>query len=265
VTKDKLNLALSGLYGFSIYQNKSITRLMDRDFMAVEWDTPVSKVSEAAMHRENHRIYDFIVVTRNGDYAGIVTIRDMLSTSFKLEVAVAKHQNPLTGLPGNLLIEQELASCVNTLSPYTVAYFDIDNFKAYNDVFGFDNGDAVIKLLANILQNNFSQSAFVGHVGGDDFIVVIKKHVDANFFKIANDSFIQEVKNLYPAKDCDNGFITAINRQGIEEKFPLATLTIVTTDNSLNPYKSASELAENLAAKKKKSKAKKFLKKSFFS
>ena len=131
---------------------------------------------------ESDKLYDFIVVTENDKYIGTVTIKDLLQKTSEIEVSAAKHQNPLTGLPGNLIIEQKLQHCVANTSKYSVAYLDIDNFKAYNDVYGFEHGDLVIKLLADILRNNFSNEQFIGHIGGDDFTVIINDIVWEDFF-----------------------------------------------------------------------------------
>ncbi|MDD3173291.1 MAG: GGDEF domain-containing protein, partial [Herbinix sp.] len=162
ITHEKLALKMSGHFGYSLYQNKSISEVMDQNFLSVDYQTPISIVSSLAMLRSNDKLYDFIVITENDKYIGTVTIKDLLQRAAEIEVDNAKHQNPLSGLPGNLIVEQKLSYCVDCNSMYSVAYIDIDNFKAFNDVYGFENGDLVIKLLANILKNNIPKEFFIG-------------------------------------------------------------------------------------------------------
>ena len=109
VNREKLLLKLSGHYGFSLNENKKISQIMDKDFLSVDRKTPVSIVSSMAILRENDKLYDFIVVTENDKYLGIVTIKDLLKKTSETEISVAKYQNHLSGLASNLIIEQKLS------------------------------------------------------------------------------------------------------------------------------------------------------------
>jgi len=256
VTREKLALKLSGHYGFSLNQNKKISRVMDKDFLSVDYKTPVSIVSSMAMSRENDKLYDFIVVTENDKYLGIVTIKDLLKKTSELEISEAKHQNPLSGLAGNLVIEQNLSQCVANTTKFSVAYLDIDNFKAYNDIYGFENGDLVIKLLADILRKSISKEQFIGHIGGDDFVVIIKDHITEDYLKDIVEQFELEVLSFYNQTDIQNGYITTTNRHGEKEQFPLITLTCVVVNNQTQIYKNVFQLTEMLAVLKKREKSK---------
>ena len=257
VTSEKLALKLSGHYGFSLNQNKKISHIMDKNFLSVDYKTPVSIVSSMAMSRENDKLYDFIVVTENDKYVGIVTIKDLLKKTSEIEILVAKHQNPLSGLAGNLIIEQKLSQCVLSTTKYSVAYVDIDNFKAYNDIYGFENGDLVIKLLADILRNYISDEHFIGHIGGDDFVVIIKDHITEDYFKDIIEQFELEVIYFYNEIDIQNGYITTANRHGEKEQFPLITLTCVVVNNQTQIHKNVFQLTERLAVLKKIEKSRK--------
>jgi diguanylate cyclase (GGDEF)-like protein len=256
VTYEKLALKMSGHYGFSLNQNKPILELMEDNFLSVDYKTSISTVSYLAMSRSGDRLYDFIVVTENEKYIGTVTIRDLLQKTTEMEVAEAKNLNPLTGLPGNLSVEQKLNQCIaggNQLN-YSVAYIDIDNFKAYNDVYGFENGDLVLKLLANALEINLPQDNFIGHIGGDDFVVIVQEHIEADYFIMIKHMFEQEVKSLYHPTDIQNGYIIATSRRGEIEKFPLITLTIVVISNKEDKYPNSFELTRILAKMKRDAK-----------
>ncbi len=251
VTQEKLALKLSGHYGFALNQNKTISQIMDRNFLSVDYKTPISVVSSMALARPYDKLYDFIVVTEDDKYIGTVTIKDLLQKITEIEISVAKHQNPLSGLPGNLLIEQKLSQCISCISNYSVAYFDIDNFKAYNDVYGFENGDLIIKLLADILKHYVPNEQFVGHIGGDDFVVILNYHVKEDHFEDIVRQFELEVLSLYSQTDIENGYITTTNRHGEVEKFQLITLTSVVVNNKARTFKNVFELTEMLAELKK--------------
>ena len=251
VTKEKLALKLSGQYGFALYQNKPISHIMDKDFMSVDCKTSIKTVSSAAMSREQDKLYDFIVVKKSGKYLGTATIRDLLQKATEIEIAAAKHQNPLSGLPGNLMIEQRLQQCVSNTAKYSVGYLDIDNFKAYNDVYGFENGDLALKLLTSIIVRNMRKDEFIGHVGGDDFVIIVGDHVESDFFQNIVTEFESEVLKFYNRDDVEKGYITTTNRRNIIEKFPLITLTLVSVNNKNQRFKDMFELTETLAGLKK--------------
>jgi diguanylate cyclase (GGDEF)-like protein len=256
ITREKLALNLSGYYGFAINQKKPISQLMDKYFLSVDYKTPVSIVSSIAMSRQNDKLYDFIVITKNSKYIGTVTIKDLLKRTTEIEVATAKHQNPLSGLPGNLMIEQKLNQCVSSTRNYSVAYFDIDNFKAYNDVYGFENGDLIIQLLTNILKDNVSAEQFIGHIGGDDFVIILDNYAADHYFINIVKQFELNVLEFYNNTDINHGYITTTNRHGEVEKFPLITLTYVVIDNHTRHYNNVFELTERLAGLKKLAKQK---------
>jgi diguanylate cyclase (GGDEF)-like protein len=262
ITHEQLAYKMSGNFGYSLYQNKLIEELMDRDFLSVDYQTPISSVSYQAMSRPNHKLYDFLVVTKNSKYIGTVTVKDLLQKATEIEVDNAKHQNPLSGLPGNLSIEKKLNHCVMNNSECSVAYIDIDNFKAYNDVYGFENGDLIIKLLAAILKNNIANEHFIGHIGGDDFVVVMNGIVTENYFEKILNQFEQQVLSFYNQKDIQTGYITTVNRRGETENFPLLSITMVVVNSKKNNFRDVYELTETLAKKKKEAKQKKLA--SFF-
>ncbi len=254
ITKEKIALKLSGNYGYSLYKNRCISDIMDKEFLKVEYDTPINVVSNLAMERSNDKLYDLIVVTDNNKYIGTVTIKDLLQKTSELEVSAAKHQNPLSGLPGNILIEQTLNQLLHNCSEYSIAYLDIDNFKAYNDVYGFERGDRVIKLLSDILRKHCNEFQFIGHVGGDDFVVIVDKCVNNDYFKHIKKEFEKDVLTYYNSTDIENGYIITANRRGEIEKFPLITLTCVVLNNDLHEFNNVDELTGELANLKKTAK-----------
>jgi diguanylate cyclase (GGDEF)-like protein len=212
-----------------------------------------------ALSRKNDNLYDFIVITENEKYVGTVTIKDLLQKTTEIKIIAAKHQNPLSGLPGNMIIEEKLKQCVDTNLQVTIAYLDIDNFKAYNDVYGFESGDLVIKLLADILKEIIPADGFVGHIGGDDFVTIFNSQEDNDYLQEVDERFCTDTKLLYNHEDIINNCIVAVNRKGELERFPLLALTTVTTDTMKKKYNDIYELTEELAELKKKAKLNKII------
>ncbi len=173
ITRNDLFRNISDKYGYTLYANKPVSVIMSREFLCVEYQSSIDSVAKKAMHRHYDKIYDFITVTKESKYYGIVTVKDLLEKSIEIEVINAKHLNPLSELPGNMLIEKQLEMCIDSPIPYTILYFDVDNFKPYNDVYGFENGDRLIRCLSRILKEHIPKTNFIGHIGGDDFITIL--------------------------------------------------------------------------------------------
>lgn len=257
LTREKLLKKLSGRYGFSLNSKKNIGELADRNFLQVDAMTSISSVAKMAMEREVDDLYDFIVVKEEDKYLGIVTIQDLLKKAMEIEVDLAKSANPLTGLPGNIVIDQKVKSSVESGDKYTFFYFDLDNFKAFNDVYGFDKGDEVIKILAEILKSMEEEGDFVGHIGGDDFVMICKGYKSPEFSMKIRLDFEKKAHLLYTEEDRAKQYIIAKNRHGVVESFPLVSVTIVSLSNEKEPFGTPDEVSNILAKYKKAAKAEK--------
>lgn len=254
MTRTALNEIFGGRYGFSLNSKKKIRELMKTDFLRVDYYMPVNQVSRLAMQRPNEQLYNPIVIEKEGNYWGVVTIKDLLDACTKVEVDTAMHSNPLTGLPGNLLIEKEILNRVYGDAPYCITYYDIDNFKAYNDAYGFQNGDMMLRLVADILKENAVRNEFIGHIGGDDFIVICDYYEGEIYCQKVIDDFSIRVISLYRNEDVENGYIISKNRHGVTENFPIASLSIAGISNKENAYKNIDAFSKDIAKLKKKCK-----------
>lgn len=164
----------------------------------------------------------------------------------------------LTGLPGNVQIENELKRRIASRGVYAVLYLDLDNFKAYNDKYGFMNGDEVIKFTSDVIQDSVqtfgSKGDFIGHVGGDDFVVIADyenaKTIGKNIIKL----FDEGITKYYTQEDVEKGWIKIANRKGKLEKYPIMTLTVAMISNKLKRYANILEIGEDGANVKKKAK-----------
>lgn len=137
--------------------------------------------------------------------------------------------SPLTGLPGNVQIHSELKKRLIKEEEFSVMYLDLDNFKAYNDVYGFLKGDKIIQFTANIIQDEIHKdggSGFVGHVGGDDFIAIVPYTDVENLCQRIIARFDKQIIRFFTEEDAKKGYIEIANRRGIIEKFPLTSISI---------------------------------------
>jgi GGDEF domain-containing protein len=254
MTKTEFNEMLGGRYGFYLYSKKKIEQVMKTDFLRVNYNMPIDQVSRIAMQRAAEQLYNPIVVEKEDKYIGVVTIKCLLDTCTKIEIDTAMHSNTLTKLPGNLLIEREIAHRMAADNPYCVIYIDLDNFKAYNDAYGFQNGDLMLTLVADILKGCAFNNEFVGHIGGDDFIMICDYHeTDFLCMSIINE-FSSQVISLYSDGDLKNGSIIAKNRHGVTETFPIATLSIAGISNKAKTYRNNDEFSKDISQLKKKCK-----------
>jgi diguanylate cyclase (GGDEF)-like protein len=141
-----------------------------------------------------------------------------------------RNLSPLTGLPGNIRIQEEIERMVREDLAFAVVYADLDNFKAYNDLKGFVRGDRLIQATARTLQDAVVEFAgadgFVGHVGGDDFIAVVPPEVAEDLAKRVVEAFDAQVHEFYEPEDVERGYIQVEDRKGVLQRLPLAGISV---------------------------------------
>jgi len=166
--------------------------------------------------------------------------------------------NPLTRLPGNVSILNELQGKIDQKAIFSVCYIDLDKFKSYNDKYGFEHGDDVIRESARIFIRTTREIGnpddFIGHIGGDDFVVITTPNkVDALCQKIIAE-FDKSSPAFYTEEDRSAGFIIAKDRKGVEAKIPLVSVSIGVVSNEKREIKHVAEVGEIGAELKKQAK-----------
>ena len=171
------------------------------------------------------------------------TIRNLVSL-----LSRNRRISPLTGLPGNVQIQTEMKKRLLNKETFAIMYFDLDNFKAYNDVYGFANGDEIIKFTARTITKHVHQipegNTFIGHIGGDDFVAIISK---TDYDKVCQDIILEFDKyavDFYNEIDVERGYVEVANRRGIIEQFPLTTISIAVLEVDSKIYKTTLEIGE---------------------
>ncbi|MDO5556380.1 MAG: diguanylate cyclase [Clostridia bacterium] len=230
-----LDIALKGIPDLIIINEKSIdTEIIELCQKIRQNDdntiTPVLVISST--DDEEHKLsimknhIEYIVPDTVSNEYLYYTIKNIIRL-----LSINRTVSPLTGLPGNVQILAELKKRLLRKETFQVLYLDLDNFKAYNDVYGFLKGDEIIKLTAKIITKNVhaleEADVFVGHIGGDDFVAIVDENVDHD--KICQNiiaEFDKEVLKYFNDTDVEQGYIEVCNRKGIIEEFPLTSISI---------------------------------------
>lgn len=163
-------------------------------------------------------------------------------------LSINRRISPLTGLPGNVQIHAELKKRISNRENFSVLYLDLDNFKAYNDVYGFLKGDEIIKYTADTIvrcvHNYIHEGAFVGHIGGDDFIAIVPILNCDEICKNIIASFDAHVTKFFTEEDVEKGYIEVANRKGIIEQFPLTSISIGVVEADVGRFANMLEIGE---------------------
>ena len=168
--------------------------------------------------------------------------------------------NPLTHLPGNNKIQEIITQRMHSGEKFAVAYTDLDNFKSFNDKYGFHRGDQVILFTADIIKQAVTdyghRRGFVGHIGGDDFVIV----ADPNDIKTIGDEIIRlldkDIMDYYDQRDRKKGYIETKNRQGEIQKFPFISISIAVVNNLRRSFTNMGEIVKIVTELKKYAKQK---------
>jgi len=156
--------------------------------------------------------------------------------------------NPLSRLPGNIAILDEIRKCIDKKTLFAVGYLDIDNFKSFNDKYGFKRGDEIIKETARILIKNILEKGnpddFIGHIGGDDFVFISTPDKIDEICNTIIQDFDKTIPNFYEEKDRKNGYIIAKDRQGKTQKFPFVSVSIGVVSNESRKISHVVEIGE---------------------
>ncbi|MCD6489200.1 MAG: GGDEF domain-containing protein [Thermodesulfobacterium sp.] len=186
-----------------------------------------------------------------------IILNDKIEEAYlRIEYALKKidrvsDNNPLTGLPGNTSISKEIEKVMSSSKKYAVAYVDLDNFKTYNDTYGFTRGDELIKSLARILINTVSEFSkddyFVGHIGGDDFIFIVPLERVEQIAKEVIKRFDTFMPYFLDKKDLERGYFVSVNRLGQFSKIPLPSVSIAIVPVYKGKFKHIGEISARAA------------------
>ncbi|MBO1520203.1 bifunctional diguanylate cyclase/phosphodiesterase [Oceanisphaera pacifica] len=224
----------SGSYGRSLYANKSVRHAMDTPVI-MDWQTSLEAASGLITLDDETEPLSHFILTRQSDYYGLASVRGLLRNITEQRLQHARYANPLTQLPGNVPIYKAIDDALQQQRDFYVAYFDLNHFKPYNDVYGYAQGDKVIQWVAQLFQEVVAGAEqFIGHVGGDDFVAVFDGHCHwRELCELILARFTDGIANFYHIEHRQSQGMVACNRNGEQQFFPLLGLAIgvVAPDN----------------------------------
>ena len=209
--------------------------------LCVEESWGIDKTLELYNMKQEH--CKGVFVTKANKYLGFINVNSLLSLSHKRNIEIATNQNPLTKLPGNSQIEEFIYRSFKGLKEnniYHMLYFDFNDFKPFNDIYGFRQGDRSILMFKEIIQKELPKSSFIGHVGGDDFFIGLKNESYEKVYNYALQiqyHFKENVKAIYNKEDLENGFISSFDRFSIKRKFKLLSVSCAIVEISSSTKK----------------------------
>ncbi|MGK2914395.1 MAG: GGDEF domain-containing protein, partial [Porticoccaceae bacterium] len=226
-------------YGPDLYGKKPVYLFAEKNFLAIEMTTPLELLSKRLTAAIDIYVDEFVLLDQ-GLFAGRGTLLDLLKGVTEQQLQVARHANPLTLLPGNVPIAQALNSLLANVCEFVAAYCDLDNFKPFNDYYGHAHGDEVILLLSEVLKQHVVEGDFVGHIGGDDFMLFLRGADWQQTCERILADFGQQVVSKYRLEDQLRGHIEALDRNNQLRRYPIISLSIgalqvVASDYPLSP------------------------------
>ena len=245
-------------YGLALAQNKTFSSSLIKYIkpsLCVEISWGIDKILE--MYNQNSKDALGIFITQSNKYRGFINLNSLLTLSYKRNIEIATNQNPLTKLPGNNQIEKFIEKTLkgNQKDITHIIYFDFNDFKPFNDIYGFRLGDRAILIFSELLQKRYPKDSFIAHIGGDDFFVGLRNYEFKKVFDLTDKvqiEFKNSVENLYSKKDKEKGLLIAKDRFNIERSFNL--LSVSSAIIEINPNSNISNFDSTLNVLKKASK-----------
>jgi len=242
-------------YHKELFGRRSCTVFMDASPIMIDKHQGIEQLT-AILTSDNQRyLSDGFIITDAGRYLGLGTGEQLVRAVTEVRIEAARHANPLTFLPGNLPISEHIDRLLAAGVLFTACYCDLNHFKPYNDQYGYWRGDEMIRLVAGVISSHCDpRRDFVGHVGGDDFVVLFQSDDwQARCTQIVQ-IFNQRALSMFDAEALERQGIEAEDRHGNPSFFPLTTLTIGAVRIEAGQYQRAEDVASSAALAKRAAK-----------
>lgn len=234
---------------------KPCSLIMDRQPMIVDAKLSLQELSRLVAYAERHYLTDGFIVAQEGRYLGMASGYDLMRALADQRLNEARYANPLTLLPGNVPINEQIEYFLEQESCFAACFVDINHFKPFNDCYGYRLGDEVIQLLGRILQEVTDPTLdFVGHVGGDDFVVLFRSEDWQARCDLLLTHFSERSQRFHAVEHIRNNGYTTENRRGEREFHPLLSVAIGAVLVSPSNWQSHHEVAVAMADAKRMAK-----------
>lgn len=242
-------------YQRELYGKKSCRQFMDANPLIADQHTTLQELSFRMVQADAHHLFNGFIVTDQGRYLGLGTGHDLMREITQMQINAARYANPLTQLPGNVPINEHIDRLLESGTRFWACYVDLDHFKPFNDVYGYRRGDDVIQLTGNMLTERCDANRdFVGHIGGDDFMVLFQSEDwEARCEGILAD-FERNVREFYSIEDRERGGYLSEDRQGKKVFYSLMSLSIGVIRVDPRQYYTHHQIATAAAESKRQAK-----------
>ncbi|HRL20720.1 MAG TPA: GGDEF domain-containing protein [Alcaligenes sp.] len=214
-------------YHRELYGNKPCSMFIETSPLIVDSDTSLLELGALMSQGADDTLSDGFIITSEGEYMGLGSSVELMREITQIQITTARYANPLTQLPGNVPINEHIDALLRNRTSFAVCYADLDHFKPYNDLYGYRKGDDLLRAMAELFTRHAVRDAdFVGHVGGDDFILVFTSPDWARRCQMILDELACELEPLYLSEHLQAGGYLAENRQGVPVFHPLVSLSL---------------------------------------
>ena len=242
-------------YQRELYGKKSCTLFMDPKPLVADKDTSLQDLSFIMVQADAHHLFNGFIITDQGRYMGMGTGHDLMREITQMQINAARYANPLTQLPGNVPINEHIDRLLGSGTRFWVCYCDLDNFKPFNDVYGYRKGDDVIELTGAILSRHCDANRdFIGHIGGDDFMILFQSEDWETRCQAILDQFALGILDFYSIDDRERGGYLSEDRQGKKVFYSMISLSLGVIKVEARQYYTHHQIATAAAEAKKQAK-----------
>jgi EAL domain-containing protein (putative c-di-GMP-specific phosphodiesterase class I)/GGDEF domain-containing protein len=242
-------------YQKELHGKKPCTQFMDDSPLIVQKTMTINALSEMILNADPQYLMNGFIIVDGDDYVGTGSGHALLREITNLQIIAARYANPLTSLPGNVPINSHIDRLLEHGEPFIACYCDLDNFKPFNDAYGYRRGDELIQFVGRLLSNvAIDERDFVGHIGGDDFILLFQSE---NWEALCNEvlnTLSKVIPDFYDSKDVEAGGIEVEDRLGNKAFYPFGSISIGAIRVEPALFKSHHEVAGAMNGVKKQAK-----------
>lgn len=242
-------------YQKELHGKKSCTTFMDTRCLIIQKEMSILALSELILQADPKYLLNGFIIVDGERYVGMGSGHALLREVTNMQIHAARYANPLTLLPGNVPINAHIDKLLERRISFVACYCDLDHFKPFNDAYGYRRGDEVIQFVGRMLSGMVNpEHDFVGHIGGDDFVIVFQSDDWESICRDILDTLTKVMPDFYDLKDIASGGIHIEDRLGNEHFFPFGSLSIGAVRVSSELFASHHEVAGAMSHAKKQAK-----------
>ena len=242
-------------FSHELHGKRPCTMFMQTSPLIADKQTSLQELSRLVASGERHHLFDGFIITDRGQYLGMGTGHDLIGAITEMQMNAARYANPLTLLPGNVPINEHIERLLANGARFSACYVDLDNFKPFNDAYGYRRGDDAIQCIATVLEQCCDPARdFVGHIGGDDFLILLQSEQCEQTYQAIIDLFAARIVQLFGPEDIKRGGYYSENRRGVAVLNPIITISLGAVRVEPGHYFSHHQIAAAAAEAKRQAK-----------